>query len=142
VVGSGRLHDPVDALRHNIARGEFGQLVLPHHEPLAVGVDQVGTFTAHRLTDQRQLGRRCSIRAAQVQRGRVELHELDVGHGGTGPQREGDTVPCGDKWVGRRSVDLAHAAGREHDGAGQDGADTVLGALAEYVQGDATGVAG
>ena len=56
---------------------------------------------------------------------------------GAGAQRGGHAVAGGHRRVGRRGVDLAEAAGREHDGAGVRGADPVDLALADDVQRDA-----
>ena len=46
---------PVDALGHHVPGGQLGQLVLAHHEPLAVRVHQVRALAAQRLADQRLL---------------------------------------------------------------------------------------
>ena len=99
---------------------------------------QVGALAPQRLADQRLLGAR---RRRGVERGRVELHELEVGDHGAGPQRQRHPVAGGDRRVRGGRVDLAHAAGGEHDRPGQHRADAVLGALAEHVQGDPAGPA-
>jgi hypothetical protein len=114
--------------------------VLPDHEALAVPVDQVRPGAAQRLGHQRLL-RRVAGRA-EVQRGRVELDELDVGHRRPGPQRQRDPVAGRHHRVGRGPVDLAHPAGGEHHGTGEDGAHPVLRTLAEHVQGHPGGPAG
>ena len=54
-----------------------------------------------------------------------------------GAQRRRHAVTGGDGRVGRRGVDLAEAAGGEHDGAGVRGADAVHLALADDVERDA-----
>ena len=48
-----------------------------------------------------------------VQRGGVELHELDVGDHRAGPEGERDAVAGGDHRVRRDLEQLAHAAGRD-----------------------------
>ena len=55
-----------------------------------------------------------------VQRRRVELEELDVGHRHPGPQGHGDAVAGGLERVGRDRVELARAAGGQHHLAGPD----------------------
>ena len=61
----------------------------------------------------------------------------------TAPARSASATPSpvDTDRVGGRREDLAHAAGGQHDRAGQDRADAVLAALAEHVQGDAAGPA-
>ena len=78
-------------------------------------VDEHGALAAHRLGDQRLLAG--GVRAGP-QHGRVELHDLDVGDLGPGPQRQRQPVAGGAGRVGRRGEDLAVAAGGEHGGPG------------------------
>ncbi len=63
--------------------------------------------------------------AAEPQRRRVELHELQVGHLRAGAQRERDAVAGRDRRVGGAREDLAEPAGGEHDGAREHRADAV-----------------
>ena len=84
------------------------------HEPLAGAVDQERALAAHRLGDERLLAARS---VAEPEHGRVELHELQVRDVGARAQRQGDPVAGRDRRVGRGGVDLAHAAGGQHDGA-------------------------
>ena len=67
----------------------------------------------------------------------MELDELQVAQHRAGPQRGRDAVAGGHARVGRRRVDLADAAGGEHDGACAHRADAVALALAHDVQGHA-----
>ncbi len=138
-------HLPEDGLGHHVPGSQLGQFVLAHHEPLAVAVHQVGTGTPQRLGDQRLLvslrARHRRLPATQrrdMQGGRMELHELEIGDPGSGAQRERHTVPCGHRRVGGGAVDLAHPAGGQHHGPGQHRADAVLRALAQHVQRHAT----
>ena len=76
-------------------------------EALAVRVAQQRAVAPQRLGQQRPRHGRV------VQRGRVELHELDVGHGHAGPQRHGDAVAGRLDRVRGDGVELAGAAGGE-----------------------------
>ena len=100
----------------------------------AGAVDQVRALAADRLGDQRLLAAR---RAAEPHDRRVELHELQVGDLGPGPQRQAHAVAGGHRGVGGGVEDLAHAAGGQHDRLGVDRADAVARALAHDVQRDA-----
>lgn len=62
----------MDGARDDIARREFGCAVVTRHERLAVGVDEPCAFTPQGLRGQ---GRRIG---ADIDRRRVELHELEV----------------------------------------------------------------
>ena len=66
-------------------------------------------FAAHRLGDQED------GRAGQTQRRRVELDELHVHDLGAGAIAQRDAVGRGDGRVGADAVELAAAAGREHE---------------------------
>ena len=48
-----------------------------------------------RAVAPQRLGQQRPGHGRVVQRGGVELHELDVGHGDAGPQRHGDAVAGG-----------------------------------------------
>ncbi len=58
--------------------------------------------------------------ASMVQRGRVELDELDVGHGHAGPEGHGDAVAGGLERVGRDGEQLAGPAGGDEHVGGPD----------------------
>ncbi len=133
VLGAELVHAPHDALGDDVARRELGQLVRADHEAVAVGVHEVGALAAHRLRDQGllALGAR-----AEPEHGGVELHELEVGDLGAGPQGQGDAVAGGDGGVGGGGEHLAHAAGGQDHGPSPYGADAVVLALAHDVQGD------
>ena len=92
-------HPPGLGPGHDVARL---QLV---DEALAVGVAQQGAVAAERLGQQRPR------HGVVVQRGGVELDELDVGHRHAGPQRHGDAVAGGLERVGGDGEQLAGAAG-------------------------------
>ncbi len=64
----------------------------------------------------------------------MELHELQVGDPGPGPQRGRHPVTRRDRRVGGRRVDLAEATGGEHDRPAVGRADAVDLALADDVQ--------
>ena len=102
LLGHARRHGPAD----HVARG---QLV---DEALAVAVTQQRAVAAQGLGEQRPGHGRV------VQRGRVELHELDVGRGHAGPQRHGHPVAGGLGWVGRHREQLAGPARGQHDVVG------------------------
>ena len=96
-----------------------------------VAVDEEGALAAHRLGDQRLLAGRAL--AEEEHRG-VELHELQVGDPGPGPQRRRHAVAGRHRRVGRRRVDLPQAAGGEHDRPAVRRADPVDLPLADDVQ--------
>ena len=75
-----------DGPGHHVARREVGERVLVGHERAPVVVAQDRALAAQRLREQRARHRRV------VQRGRVELHELEVGDRDAGPQRHRDAV--------------------------------------------------
>jgi hypothetical protein len=135
---------PVDTLGHHVPGRQLGQLVLPHHEPFAVPVDQVRALTPQRLGDQRLLrrGRFTGRPGRDDERGGVELHELDVGDGRPGPQGQRHPVPGGDRRVGGGGEDLPHPAGGQDHRPGQDRTYPILGSLTEHVQGDPAGPTG
>ncbi len=85
------------------------------HEALALLVDEHRALAAQRLGGER---RRI---AADVERGRVELHELGVGDDRAGAGRGGEAAAPRLARVGGDGVEPADAAGRQHHGAGADG---------------------
>lgn len=108
--------------------------MLADHEAGARRVDEVGALAPYRLGDQGLLA--LGAGPQEEDRG-VELDEFEVGDLRSGAQGECHTVARGDRGVGRRGEDLAHASGREDDGGRADRADSVVLALAHDVQGDA-----
>ena len=125
-------HPAGDGLGHHVARGEVGQLVLALHEAVALEVDEEGALAADGLGDQRLLALRVG---AEPHHRRVELDELEVAQPGAGAQRDRHPVAGGHARVGRLAEDLAEPAGGEHDGPAVHGADAVVLALAEHVEG-------
>ena len=81
------------------------------HEPLALGVAQHATVTAHRLGDEDALDRKRPHHAR-----RVELDELHVQQRRAGPQCQGVTVTGVLPRVGGDLEGLADPAGGQHDG--------------------------
>jgi hypothetical protein len=75
MINAGRRHLLHDLFGDNVPRGQLSQLMLPDHEALATGVDQLATLPAHRLADKRQLA---AGSGTEVEHGRVELDEFDV----------------------------------------------------------------
>ncbi len=122
VRGARLAHAPHDRLGDHVARREVGQLVLPLHEAHPGVVDEEGALAAHRLGDQRLLA---AGGRPEVHHGGVELHELEVGDPRPRAQRQGHAVAGRDRRVGRLREDLAHAAGRQDDGAREHRADAV-----------------
>jgi hypothetical protein len=80
------------------------------HEALAAAIDQHSAFAAQRLGGERR-----GI-AADIDRGRMKLHEFRVGDGGAGARSDGNAFAAGFAWIGGDGVELARAAGGEHHG--------------------------
>ena len=99
----------------DVAGSEVGQRVLGGHEGHAGLVAQRRALAPQRLRQQRPGHRRV------VQRRRVELHELDVGHGRAGRQRHGDAVAGGQRRVGGDREQLPGAAAGQHHVRGPRG---------------------
>ena len=112
-------HLPCDASGHDVTGREFRVGVHVKHEPVSGRIPQHSAFPAHGLGDQRGPGHR--------ERGRVELVELEVGHGRPGPPRGGHAVA---RCEGRvRGVREEHAgtAGREDHRVGINRAQLAVG---------------
>src|SRR5262249_58283820 len=94
---------------HDVARAELAIFMQCTEETLAAPIDEDGAFAAQRLGGER---RRI---AADIDGGRVKLHELSVGNGGACSCGNGDALAarfaptCGD------GVELARATGCQHD---------------------------
>ena len=70
---------------NDIARSKFGQGMIFRHETLSRVVAQISPFAAHSLRDQ--------VRTTTGrQYGRVELHEFEIGQGGSGVPRQGQAI--------------------------------------------------
>ena len=98
--------------RHHVARREIAERVLPRHERFAVVVAQDRALSAQRFGEQRARHRRV------MQRGGVELHELEIGNRDAGAQRHRDAVAGGQQRVRGDREALAGAAGGD-DGVGR-----------------------
>ena len=96
-----------DRARHHVARLELAAAVA-RHEPFAGVVDQDRAFAAHRLAHQRHRVE------ADIERGRVELHELHVGERRTGTGGERQSLSNRAERIGGVAVKPADAACR-HD---------------------------
>ena len=110
VVEAVLLHLEVDRPGHDVARRQLQARVVVGHEARAVGEREVGALAAQRLADEEGALLRV------VEAGRVELDELHVPDPAAGPPGHGDPVAGRGVRVRRVAVDLADAAGREHDG--------------------------
>ncbi len=112
----------VDGAGHDVARGQLLARVVAGHEGLAGGVAQDAALAAQRLGDEEALG------LGVEERGGVELEELHVGDGRSGPPRHGHAVAGPDVRAGGVEVDLAGAAGGQHRDPRRDGGDGPAGA--------------
>jgi hypothetical protein len=139
VLGAGLAHPGHGRLGHDVPWRQFGERMPAGHEPGAGRVDEVGALPSHRLGDQRLPAPRPRT---QPQHGRMELHELQVGHRGAGPQRQRHPVARGHLGVGGGGEDLPEPAGGQHDGGGPRRAHPVALPFAHDVQGHAGGPAG
>ena len=81
------------------------------HEALARLVDQHRAFAAQRF------GRERRRIAADHDRGRVELDEFGIGDDGAGARRDRKPEPARLGRIGGHRIEMADAAGREHDRA-------------------------
>ena len=100
-------------LRATTSRGaEIAAGVVARHERLAAGVDEARAFAAQSLGNQK------ARRAGEVERGRMELHELEVGDAGAGAIRERDAVAGRNRRIGRLAEHLSGSAGGQQRGAG------------------------
>ncbi len=80
----------------------------PRHQRVTAAIMQAGTGTAQRLGDQRQ------AMARHVERGGMELHELQVA--GRGPRRQAqrEAGAIGTRWIAGARIQGADAAGSQH----------------------------
>ena len=97
----------LDAARHPIAGREIAGRIVALHEALARLVEQPRTLAAQRLREQE------SRLPGHLQRRRVELHELEIGHRRAGAVRHGHAVAGRHGRIGRVAEDMTGAAGRE-----------------------------
>ena len=133
VLRAGVAHALENALGDDVPGGQLGQLVAAHHEPDPVPIHQVGPLAPDRLGNQWLLS--LSV-PAQVEHGRVKLHELQIAHFRPGAQRQRHSVAGGHGGVGGGGEHLAHAPGGQDHIRGVHGTDAVPPPLAHHVQGD------
>ena len=95
---------------------------IAQHEALARAVDQRRAFAADRLGGERR-----GI-AADVDRGRMELHEFRIGDERSGARRDGKALSARLVRVGGHRIEMPDAAGREHDRARRHGDEPAIGA--------------
>ena len=91
----------LDAARDAVARREISGRIVAQHEGLAARVEQSRALAAQRLREQEP------GLAGHLQRRRVELHELEIRHGGAGPVGHRHAVARGHRRIGRIAVDMA-----------------------------------
>ena len=114
VAAAGAGQVPDDGLAHDVARRQLCHRMQALHEALAALVDEVRALAADGLADEHAAG------AGHVERGGVELEELEVGELRARAPRHGQAVAGGDLRVGGLAVHLPRPAGRQHGGAGPD----------------------
>ena len=116
--------------RDDVARASSA-LVHARHEALAAGVDEDGALPAQRLgRERRRVG-------PDVERGRVELHELGVGDDGAGAGGERERLAARVGGIGGDGVEAADAARREHHGGGRQEVPDPVAALRRADEADA-----
>ena len=102
----------------DVARGEvLGRRRIALHEALAARVGDVAALAAHALGDQA---------AGAVDAGRMELDELEVLQRQAGAQHHGAAVAGAGMGRGRRRIDAAVAAGRQHHLVGAEAVDRAV----------------
>lgn len=102
---------PPDGSGDDIAGRKFGTGHVSH-ETIAVLVDEDRTFAAYRLADE--LEREGSV----VQRRRMELNKLQIGHDRAGACRECEALAKGSGWIRPMQKQTTNAAGRDDDPIG------------------------
>ena len=85
-------------------------------EPVALAVDQDGAGASNRFGDERR-----RVDVGKLERGGMELEELDVPELGAGAVGERPAVRRGDPRIGGDRVELSHTAGGQHDRGRRDG---------------------
>ncbi len=122
VASSQRWSTDCSSMRRVMARDTSSRGRQLVDEALTPGVAQQGTVAPQGLRQQRPRHRRV------VQGGGVELHELDVGHRGAGPQGHGHAVARALDRVGRHREQLPGAAGGQQHVVGPDDPAAAVGA--------------
>ena len=114
VGGTGPLHVVEDGPADNVARGEVAHGMVLGHERAAALVDEASALAADGLGDE------VPARPGDVQRGRMELDELQVRQGRPGPVGHGQAVAGGHGGVRRLAIDAPQAAAGQDRPAGPD----------------------
>jgi hypothetical protein len=96
--------------------GHAGGHGAAHHVAGGQLVDELLTrpVAQQRAVAAQRLGQQRPGHGGMVQRGRVELHELDIGRGHPGPQGHGHAVAGRLRRVGGHREQLAGPAGGQH----------------------------
>ena len=114
------------AARNNVAGREFGGWVDVGEKAMAVPVDDQRALAAQRFRRERR-----GI-DADVDGGRVKLHEFGVGDQRAGARRHGDAGAAGVDGVCRDAIEMADAAGREHKRGAAEEARLSVGVAAKH----------
>ena len=99
-----------DGHRYHVARSELAVRVGVPDEAMAAVVDDVRALAAHGLGDED------ALRAGEVERRRMELHELDVLHLRAGAVRRGDAVTRRAAHIAGLAKEPSRSPRRQHDG--------------------------
>ncbi len=133
---TGRLSLRLDCPGHHVAGREFGVRVVVGHEPLALAVAQQTTLAADGFADEEGHVARSGgppppseprVARYRAYGRRVELHVLHVLDLGSGERGHADAVTGRVVGVRRPRVEVADAAGRQHDAAGEVRVDLAVG---------------
>ncbi len=114
-LGAQTLHLVVDGPGDDVAGGQFGAFVEARHERLAIGQQQAPTLAAQGLGDEE------GSSLGMVEAGRMELHELQVGHPAAGAPGHGDAVASGNVGIAGVEINLAGPASGDRHEAGEQG---------------------
>ena len=129
VASSQRSRPPARRIRSAMARLTTSRGASSSTKRSPVGVAEEGPVPAQRLGEQRPGHGR------MMQRGRVELHELHVGHRHAGPQGHGQPVGGGLGRVGGHREQLAGPAGGQHGVVGPHLDDPAVGVEGAHTRG-------
>ncbi len=97
------------AARHDIARGEVTQRIERPHEAITPAVDECRAFAAQGLGRKR-----CGI-AADIQGGRMKLHEFGISNDRARAGGDCEALSACFRRICRDRIEMADAAGRQHD---------------------------
>ena len=99
-----------DGARHDVPRRQLRAGIRLDQEPATVLVHQRRARTPDRLRDE---GR--GVHARELERGGMELQELDVAQLGAHVVRQRPAIARRHERIGREGVELSHAARRQND---------------------------